>query len=235
MQWYLLGETGTIEIEEQVQKDVTSISRSFLHTRHFSDMERNQIANMLYMRSSTAHRLAQFHVKELNEVINQLRNKRKALEQRICKAEKSLEIFLRQNLLPKESVDIEDKGSCVFLPNCKDTKQNEMKHVQEFQQRMAQVLNFCIEVTQDKERSWKKLDRLRRKLYKSCDTNSKLLANFFLGTDKYRQRLEPNRLNIYADESENCLQKLTALTEQLSNKEIAILQMTFQITNKPFS
>lgn len=235
MQWYLLGETGTIEIEEQVQKDVTSITRSFLHTRHFSEMERNQIANMLYVRSSTAHSLAQFHVKELNDVINQLRNKRKVLEQRIFKVDKSIEIFLRQNLLSKESVDIEDKGKILFLPNCIDSKQNEMNHVDEFQKKMTQVLNFCIEVIQNKERSWKKLDRLRRKLYKSCDKNSKLIAKFFLRTDKYKQRLEPDRLNIYAVESENCLQKLTALTEQLSNKEVAILQMTFEITNKPFS
>lgn len=220
LQWRLLGEVGTTEIEEQIQQDSTNLTRSFLHSRHFMETERRQISAMLVQRSRAAHDVAERKLNKLVSEAKRLKEKRLSMEQRICNMNSSLDIFIRQNSYTFNEIFDRQESKLKILFNCVNDK---VRLLDDYQKKIEIVAQIIIYVLEEKDSAWKKIDiHVERKEMLKVDRKCKIITPTW-------ENVHQTKLYSNAVENEHYQDKLKTVSEQLCLQEIAIQKMTLHI------
>lgn len=225
LQWHLLGEVGTTEIEEQIQQDSANLTRSFLHSRHFMETERRQISAMIVQRSRAAHDIAERKLDKLVYEAKRLKDKRLSTERRINNMNSSLDIFIRQNSCFFNEIFDRQESKLKILFNCVN---DELRLLDDYQKRIEIVAQIIVNVLKEKDSAWEKIDIERKEMLR-IDKKSKTIASTYenVGLLHTKSFSRPNTL-----ENERYQDKLRTVSEQLCLQEIAIKKMTSHIKQR---
>lgn len=234
IEFLLCAEIGTLEIEEQVQKDVISFLKAPSHGRHFGEYEKEQIMEMLMLRYVLSRDVLRSRINSLHQESQQLIDKRNIKKMRIENMNHLLDIFIRQNqLLTYGSTAVS------FFVTTEDQKDqnvslmisNDRTNVDILHGKIEFILSHLIQVAREKDYIWKKFEKLGKTL--TFDRNS--VPSTILPEVIKRENMKPsessNNSSFHAIENKSCQNRLEALHKLVTEKERAIRTVTLQIRN----